>query len=282
MLVQRFATVEGFLAVADEFLVAREAAHNLILGICESLLTSPGLYKEPPYFAVVIDRDRVIGAALQTPPWEIVLSEMDDLRAVARIADDRQQDALPGVTGPTAPVARFAAEWTRLTGTPSQLAMRERAFQLSQLIPPRLAPGRMRPARLSDRDLLFQWLQDFVAEALEGHMPGDIGELADRWASGVNRTMYLWIDNGIPVSMTGVGAQTPHGVRIGPVYTPDDLRGRGYASNLVAAASKAALDSGRRSCFLFTDLANPTSNHIYQELGYEPVTDVDRWSFGSP
>jgi predicted GNAT family acetyltransferase len=92
--------------------------------------------------------------------------------------------------------------------------------------------------------------------------------------------MQLWIDDGVPVSMTGVGARTPNGVRIGPVYTPPARRGRGYASNLVAAASQAELDAGTRAIFLFTDLANPTSNHIYQAIGFEPVTDIDRYTFG--
>ena len=77
--------------------------------------------------------------------------------------------------------------------------------------------------------------------------------------------------------MAGVGSQTPNGVRIGPVYTPPEARNRGYASALVAAISQAQLDAGRRFCFLFTDLANPTSNHIYQMIGYEPVRDVDMW-----
>ncbi len=94
------------------------------------------------------------------------------------------------------------------------------------------------------------------------------------------RTMRLWIDDGVPVSMTGFGAATPNGQRVGPVYTPPDRRGRGYASNLVAQGSQAALDAGRRFLFLFTDLANPTSNKIYQAIGYEPVTDIDRYSFG--
>ncbi len=70
-----------------------------------------------------------------------------------------------------------------------------------------------------------------------------------------------------------------HGARVGPVYTPPERRGRGYASNLVAAVSQAQLEAGCRSVFLFTDLANPTSNHIYQAIGYEAVRDVADWRF---
>ena len=66
------------------------------------------------------------------------------------------------------------------------------------------------------------------------------------------------------------------------MYTPPEFRGRGYASACVAAASQAQLDAGRRFCFLFTDLANATSNHIYQEIGYEPVRDVEVYRFGEP
>ena len=72
---------------------------------------------------------------------------------------------------------------------------------------------------------------------------------------------------------------TPHGIRIGAVYTPPELRRRGYASALVAAVSQAELDRGRRWCFLFTDLANPTSNRIYQAIGYRPIRDVRMFRF---
>ena len=83
------------------------------------------------------------------------------------------------------------------------------------------------------------------------------------------------------VSLCGVGGPTPNGIRIGPVYTPPAARGRGYASNLVAEVSQAALDSGRRFCFLLTDATNPTANHIYREIGYEHVRDVHVHEFAS-
>ena len=94
------------------------------------------------------------------------------------------------------------------------------------------------------------------------------------------RTFYLWEHDGRPVSMAGVTGPTPHGIRVGPVYTPPAERGRGFGSALTAAASQAQLDDGRRFVFLFTDLDNPTSNKIYQAIGYEPVIDIDQWSFG--
>jgi hypothetical protein len=80
------------------------------------------------------------------------------------------------------------------------------------------------------------------------------------------------------VSLAGFGGETPNGIRIGPVYTPPDLRRRGYATALTAALTRSLLER-HRFCFLFTDLANPTSNGIYMRIGYEPVADVEEWRF---
>lgn len=63
------------------------------------------------------------------------------------------------------------------------------------------------------------------------------------------------------------------------MYTPPEARGRGYATSLTAAASADQLERGRRFCFLFTDLANPTSNAICQSIGYVPVCDMDQYRF---
>ncbi|HKB27897.1 MAG TPA: GNAT family N-acetyltransferase [Candidatus Limnocylindrales bacterium] len=283
MELRQFASVETFLAVAEEFLVAREAEHNLILGVCNTLLTQPGVYTQPPYLAVVLEGSRVVAVSTQTPPWDVVLSEMDDPTAVDAIVEDRIGEPPPGVIGPAALAERFAAGWSRRTGSPSRRVMRERAFRLSAVTSPKPTTGAMRAAGPPDHDLVERWLGEFMTEAL-GESHDDLGELAERWVNAASRTpdraMQLWIDDGVPVSMTGFGARTPNGQRVGPVYTPSDLRARGYASNLVAKGSQAALDAGRRFLFLFTDLANPTSNKIYRAIGYEPVTDIDRYTFG--
>ena len=72
---------------------------------------------------------------------------------------------------------------------------------------------------------------------------------------------------------------TTHGVRINFVYTPSEFRGKGYASACAAALSQAMLNSGRRFCYLFTDLSNPVSNQIYQRIGYVPVCDFTEYQF---
>jgi len=92
--------------------------------------------------------------------------------------------------------------------------------------------------------------------------------------------MWLWEVDGEPVSTAWLSAPVAGVTRISGVYTPPERRGHGYASGVVAAASQHALDAGVDACMLYTDLANPTSNKIYQALGYRPVCDATQWAFG--
>jgi predicted GNAT family acetyltransferase len=74
--------------------------------------------------------------------------------------------------------------------------------------------------------------------------------------------------------MAGFSRPTKTGVSVSSVYTPPAFRKRGYASALVASLSALALENGKKFCTLYTDLSNPTSNSIYQKIGYDVVADV--------
>lgn len=228
------------------------------------------------------DGDRVVGTALRTPPSNLVLSAIDDDGALPLFAADahRLWPDLPGVLGQPPDGKAFAALWRERTGASASVWTAERIFRLQQVRPLRPVAGRMRIESPADAALVARWLDAFTVEALRHSPDIDTARLAaDRFIAGIgNRRLYLWDDGGV-VSLTGVAAVTPNGSRVGPVYTPPELRGRGYASALVAGASQSQLDTGRRFCFLFTDLANPTSNKIYQAIGYEPVCDVDEYRF---
>jgi predicted GNAT family acetyltransferase len=278
--VLRSSSVAAFLDHAGAFLAEREAEHNLIFGILSNLEADPTQYNAAPYLATIVHGDKVVGAAIRTPPWRIVLSEMDHPGAVHRLAQDLIDVALPGVVGPSEAASHFSEAWAELGRTVRpRLNRHERSFRLSRVIPPRPTTGEMRLATAGDRALLAEWIRAFHEEASLTNPPQDYDAMADRWIRRLGRSAYLWVDEGRPVSLTGAGGVTPNGIRVGPVYTPPEARGRGYASNLVAQVSQELLDSGRTFVFLFTDLANPTSNKIYQAIGYEPVGDVDEWEF---
>lgn len=151
---------------------------------------------------------------------------------------------------------------------------------METLRPPEGVGGQLRPATVADHDLLVRWVEAFNREALGDEDRWD----ATRWVEDAlrssSRGVFLW-ENREPVALVAHGGPTPHGMRIGPVYTPPEHRRQGYASAATAAVSQRLLDNGRRFCFLYTDLTNPTSNHIYQAIGFQPVCDVEVYRFES-
>ena len=279
--VRRWSSVHDFLAASREFLAAREAEHCLIFGIASVIESNPEIYPDPRFWTVH-EGDRVVAAALRTPPHNLLLSQIDDPRALAALtADALATDELPGVLGPTAAARSIADAWSARTGGVAKRTVQERIFRLDRVQPPQAAPGGFREVEERDRALLAAWWSAFCAEATPHAPRGNANEAADRMLRRAGRVAYLWEDGGTVVSLGAASGPTPRGIRIGPVYTPPQLRRRGYASNLVASITERQLASGRDFCFLFTDIANATSNHIYQEIGYAPVTDVDEYRFAA-
>jgi predicted GNAT family acetyltransferase len=253
-------------------LLADEARHNLILGLAGTLRDEPGRY-EDFVLLLVEDEGEVIGAALRTLPYRLVLARPSSRDALTALAG--ALEGLPGVVGGVPEASDFADLWTARTGNVAQVQSRQGVYALERVVTPRPAPGASRAAVEADRELLLPWLHAFSVEAT-GELATDeeLRRMIDvRMTGNPDYGFVLWEDDRRPVSLTGFGSPTPNGMRIGPVYTPPELRGRGYASALVAQVSQSQLDAGRRFCFLYTDLANPTSNKIYVDLGYERVCD---------
>ncbi len=277
-----------FLGRAGPFLARHEAAENLLFGLAHTLDTQPDAYSLPAYLATVERADGdVVMAAIRTPPRFLVLSRSEDLGAPNALLDDvwALYPDLPGLLGPRAVAEGAADGWARRTSQVSLRTMAERIYELSRVIPPPAVSGRRRTATLQDQGLLMEWLTAFFAESGAGGTRGDARTVAAatlrQRLTSADGGLDLWED-GDPVSLAGYGGPTPTGIRLGPVYTPPTARGHGYASALVADLSQALLASGRQRCFLFTDLANPTSNRLYQRIGYRPVTDVEEYQFQRP
>jgi predicted GNAT family acetyltransferase len=128
----------------------------------------------------------------------------------------------------------------------------------------------MRAIAEADVGLVTSWLAAFVNE-VGSTEPRPAAEIARARLAAAN--LYVWDDNG-PVSMVGFGGKTPNGIRVNFVYTPAANRRSGYATACVAALTQMLMDRGNRYCALYTDLANPTSNAIYQRIGYEHLCDA--------
>jgi GNAT superfamily N-acetyltransferase len=270
-----------YAATVGGLLSERPAEHTILLGVMETLLAAgPAAYgARAPLFGWWQEPDGEVSAAfLHTPPFPAVLTSVPGPDAAAALALALATRARPvqGVNADPESAEAFACAWHKVTGDAIELHMRNRLFRLGELRWPDPRPaGQARVAGPADRSLLIAWSEAFHREAQSG--PEDLVSLVDDRLSYQGLT--LWEDAGQPVSMAGLTRMAAGQVRVGPVYTPPGLRGKGYAGAVTAAVSQAARDAGAGQVLLFTDLANPTSNALYQRLGYQPVEDRAVWSF---
>jgi uncharacterized protein len=280
MEVRRLSDPADFLDEAAQLLLADEARHNLILGLAGTLRDRPGYY--PDFHLWLVEDGSAVGAALQTPPFNLVLAQPAVPKAATVRADAIADDGhdLPGVVAATPEADDFADAWESRRDVQRALRMASRIYRLAEVRPPAAVSGRARVATTDDRQLLVEWIEAFADEILpHGPAPAkDAERIVDGRLDDERSGFLLWED-GEPVSLAGWGAPTPTGIRIGPVYTPPDRRSRGYGSAVTAAVSADQLAAGRQFCFLYTDLANPTSNKIYVDIGYEPVCDAVDYAF---
>ncbi|KOV12063.1 hypothetical protein ADK60_33615 [Streptomyces sp. XY431] len=294
-------SLDDFRARAGGFLAAHPAENTVLLTITDRLAASgPHYYGDgvPVFGWWRAEPDGpVAGAFVQTPPFTPRLGRMPESAAVELAAElaallaaelvaepaagsaaaPAGAAALTGAGGGAAATLAFGAAWAAVTGTTSTVRTNERLYRLGELAdPPRPPSGRSRLAGAADHELLVRWFAEF-AEEVDIRIPNVATVVDDRTAAG---QLHLWEDGGRPVAVAGASAVIAGMSRIGPVYTPGEARGRGYASGVTAAASAAALARGAVEVLLYTDLANPTSNSIYQQIGYRPVEDCVELAFG--
>jgi predicted GNAT family acetyltransferase len=272
-----------FLERVEAVLEKEEVVNGVMLGISYSLRRAANRVKTPPYLATIEDEDSVILAAMMTPPQALVLYSPAGLNqpALELVARNLFENNWPvsKVLGPPELSKTFAEHFTRISGRTYSNGLRERIYELTEVIMPQKMPsGQLRGATQSDLEIVTDWFEAFEAEALgSGMTRADAERVAKaRVEAG---EIYLWEDTGKVVSMAGKSRPTKQGITVNAVYTPPELRGHGYASACVAQLSQLLLDSGYRFCTLFTDLANPTSNSIYQKIGYRPVCDFYEYLF---
>ncbi|MFJ9035184.1 GNAT family N-acetyltransferase [Streptomyces sp. NPDC102406] len=267
---------------AGPFLRDDPALHTVVLSILEGMRAGEARFEGvTPRFGLWTDPGgRPAGYLMWTPPQRPYVSPLGDDAAEGLVAAldgllDPGDKAPEEIGGPVEGAWAVARAWRRSRpGGRVTQAEAQRLYRLGDLTPPDPAPpGRARVAGEDDRELLADWFRRFHADV--GEPPVDRGR-AYRWAD--SRLSYggvtLWeTPDGHPVSMAGVTRRSAATVRVAPVYTPAPLRGKGYAAAATAEVSRAARADGATQVLLFTDLANATSNALYQRLGYRPVRD---------
>ena len=274
MKLEHFENLQLYYQTVKDYLLQQEALHCLILGLCSSESLS-----EQPYLTVVTQDGSISSTAMRTPPYQLILSKSRSQAAIRAIASDivTKDISLPGVISLKSEAATFAKLWQSLTGQSSRLDMAQRIYQLEIVNPINYAAGYLRLATENDRHLLVSWIKAFEVEAIGKQRSEQ--HYQDWYDLRMSKnSLYVWQDK-LPVSMAGFSGSTPNGIRVNAVYTPLEHRTQGYATSCVAALSQTLLDQENKYCFLFTNLANPIANKIYQKIGYQPVCEVDSYLF---
>jgi len=270
-----------FLQTAGGFLRGERARNTVLLTVAETARVNPGYYGAGaeaaylPLFGWWTEGEgaskAVRGAFLHTPPHGVLLAAIPAGYAAELAASTLAGRPLTGVNGNEDAATAFAAAWTDRTGGGTEVLLRTRLYRLGELTwPDPLPDGVPRPPGEGDVALLTDWFEAFHAEA--GGVAADDHEAAVREKLSYGG-LTLWQTDGGPVCVAGVTRQVAGMIRVGPVYTPPRFRRHGYASAATAEVSRAALAAGAEEVLLYTDLANPVSNSIYQQIGYLEVED---------
>ena len=229
-----------------------------------------------PLLWTIQDGPQIELVAIQTLKKAMLVSRASHA-AMACLADGLASRQWSGTSliGVSPSIDVLTERYAEVSRRRRRLAFGLRVFQLDRVVWPNPVSGAMLVCQSEYRNILARFVAGFETDTGQTSLE-EPQSRADRLIE--DRRVFIWVD-AEPVAMAAYSGETPNGIRVNWVYTPPEFRRKGYASNLVAHLSQHLLDEGRKYCFLFTDLANPTSNSIYQKLGYRPVSDSERWEF---
>jgi uncharacterized protein len=284
MEIKHYQNAAEFLAHTDKELVKDEAKYGRIIVVARTAIRMPHLFKpENIWFCAVHTGDKLNAmAASGRNRGEVLIEPISgDKKVLAEklvAAVMRRLEKVTVVMGEKGVTDVFAALWCREKNVKIISTMQSRLFRLNKVNDVPMSLGKIRMAAMADKELVQKWSHAFSIDIQGGrefNMPEtDVTPVIE------NRGAFFWDVHGTPVSMAFRGGETDKGITINHVYTPPELRGKGYATSCVAELSRICLQSGKEFCMLTTDLANPTSNSIYMKIGYKPVWDTAWHSFG--
>ena len=259
----------AFLRANQEWLAQNEALNSLLLGLT---LDAEKKETDENFYFSVNEEETIQLCGIQTPGRFLILYTEDHLTndTSSALADflEREKPNLPGLLGPKTLVLDLAHFLKNTLDWDFEIVYKQLVYQLQEVKYNPSSSGQMRTATPADVRLVGAWMHKFVIEALNE----DDVEAARKTAKQKikNGEVFLWYDKAV-VTMCCVARPTRNGISVNYVYTPVEYRKKGYGTKIVAEVSTLMLARGYRFCTLFTDIENPTSNAIYQRIGYELV-----------
>ena len=275
----QYKNIKEFHNMVYPVMIKHEAQNIVSLGNVVLGLNGNNRFGEPENWlmATVSDENGILLTAIMTPPFNVTLYATNNKinqDAVKVLVSGLENTAIPGVVTEKNLAECFATAYTAQHGKAFNIKTKQRIYELTEVSQSIPTIGQLRPVCENDMYFFPFWKEAFNAAASYSAqsmaMPLDSATYLERINSN---TIYILEVGGMPVSMVGTSRTLATVVGIGQVYTPPYYRGKGYASSAVAQLSQQMLDKGFTKCALYTDLANPTSNSIYQKIGYTPICD---------
>lgn len=289
--VERTTDPAAFLELAGDHLAAEPVLSTVVSTMLARTVADPSPVDHPRWWAALVEEatGEVVGVAMRTAPFRpypLYLLAMPTAAAEAFGAWLLEHEPdVAHANGVRASVETVLGVLGAARSGGTRVLEHDRLWEAEAVAPPTGVPGRGRAATLDDLDLVTAWCLDFMpaADRQAGRPPREgEGEHLDReYARGriEQGLMWLWEDDTEDgrevVHLTGWNAPALGVARVGPVYTPVEHRGHGYAAALVAQVTERILADGARAC-LFTDVDNPVSNGVYERIGYRPVAEMVR------
>jgi predicted GNAT family acetyltransferase len=269
-----YKSVSDFLRENEESLLKAESEHNLILGLADRLHRGIGSSEDAILLSVMRNSEPV-GQAVQvghTRPLAISKMEPASAKALVKFLIE-QNIPIKGVTGPIESSQAFADSWEELANRTPTLVMHLGVYELERVSFPAPDGRSLISIRSVSRDLSVEYIRGFTRDCFPNEEDPTRLAVDMENQQRKNETLFFWKGTADtqPVSMASNSRETRNGATISLVYTPPEFRGVGHASRIVAALSDRCLKSGKKFCNLFTDLLNPTSNSIYQKIGYRKI-----------
>ena len=284
MEIHYYEDIKVFKDLVTPFLLQFEVENNLLFGILDRLENNINTYSdtEEPIFITISKNNEIKLVSIRTPPHNQLLSFTKNLDAIKFLVEElaKKKVDLPGVMGFTEGSKNFARLWAKKRKLNFDIEMHERIYLLKQVNKDKIGNNTFCLATSDEKTIILNFLEAFIKEALPKTSKEEITRSQHRTGQAItNQKVYVLKVNDRITSMVKRAGETPNGQTINMVYTPPAHRGKGYATEVVAKVSQCILNEGKQYCFLFTDLANPTSNKIYQTVGYKPVIDIDVYRF---
>ena len=273
MQVIRYQSPTEFLSATEDLRSAEIVRTNLISSIANSVANGFRVY-EAYYWWAVREGDKTLGVAIRTAPYGYVFSPMPE--AAIKMLIKEMQLVDPEVKEYSGPKL-VINEIERILKKKPVESEGELIYELHTLNA--VAPqGNVRLGTEADFGLIFDWMKTFIEET--GISTYNLEVIVK---DSIKRGSYYLLEvegrlvslGGFSASVEALGQKVG---RVGPIYTPIEFRKRGYASVITSYLTLMRIADGAIPT-LYTQADNPTSNKIYQNLGYELVDEIRRIKF---